>query len=80
MSLAEDLKPVMIERMKIDLAPWANAYIEEDMDKLYTELTIEKQGGLLTDSTNIKEYHELFTEKEQNESERQTKRHKLNVR
>ena len=73
MTLAEDLKPVMKGRMKIDLAPWAKAYIEEDMDKLYTELTIEKQEGLLTRFTRRKNYHyhELFTEKERDQGETQ---------
>ena len=80
MTLAEDLKPVMEERMKIDLAPWAKAYIEEDMDKLYTELTIEKQGGYLTDCTSVKDYCELLNEKEQDKSERQIKGQNLTTR
>ena len=80
MALAEDLKPVMLERMKINMAPWAKAYIEEDMDKLYTELAIEKQEGLLTGSSSIKEYHELFTDEEQNQDERQTNKGKLTAK
>ena len=80
MALAEDLKPVMKERMKIDLAPWAKAYIEENMDKLYTELTIEKQEGILTDCTNINDYHELLTEKDPNQDERQKEKQESMVK
>ena len=65
--------------MKIDLAPWAKAYIAEDMEKLYTELTVEKQENLLTDCAKIKDYRKLFTKKEQNQDERQTEKQPLAV-
>ena len=41
LTLAEDLKPDIQQRMKIEMAPWVKGYTV-DMDKLYTELTLEK--------------------------------------
>ena len=42
MEIAEELKITTEETMKIDMAPWAKAYTEVDLEKLYTELTLEK--------------------------------------
>ena len=40
-SFAEELRPHTERAMKIEVAPWIKDY-EIDMDKLYTELTLEK--------------------------------------
>ena len=41
LALADELKPDVQERMKIEIAPWVKGYAV-DMDELYTELTLEK--------------------------------------
>ena len=73
MDLAENLKPVMKERMKIDIAPWKKIYTDVDMDKIYTELQIEKQEDVLTDNKIIKDYHELFAQEQKQDDTKGTK-------
>ena len=41
LALADELKPDVQERMKIEMAPWVKGYAV-DMDELYTELILEK--------------------------------------
>ena len=71
-TLVEVLKPVMKDRMKIDVAPWAKAYTEVDMDKLYTELELEKQSDPVSSDKRIMDYQELFTNKDKNQDEAQS--------
>ena len=61
LTLAEKLKPDIKERMKIEMAPWAKAYAV-DMDKLYTEITLEKIENEPSGPTGIEctEYTKLF--------------------
>ena len=40
-SISEDLRPHTERVMKIEVAPWIKDYVA-DMDKLYTELKLEK--------------------------------------
>ena len=50
--------------MKIDMAPWATGYTEIDMEKLYTELTLESVENRPSETycEPVKEYKELFKE------------------
>ena len=67
----EEQKRYTEEAMKIDMAPWAKAYTEVDMDKLYTELTLEKLENTPASihSEKIENYQELFKSRECGESQ-----------
>ena len=62
--MAEELKTHTADAMKIDTAPWAKAYAEVDMNKLYTELTLEnvENEPLVTQQKRIEDYKQLFQE------------------
>ena len=62
----EEQKRYTEEAMKIDIAPWATAYTEVDMDKLYTELTLEKLENTPASihHEKIENYQELFKSSE----------------
>ena len=75
----EEQKRYTEEAMKIDMAPWVKAYTEVDMDKLYTELTLEKLENTPASMhrEKIESYQELFESRECGES--QDGQVKLNV-
>ena len=60
-SLAEEVKPFMEQRMKIEPFPWLRDYYV-DMRELYTELTLEKIENKLEGKTSatLKTYEEMF--------------------
>ena len=64
LALADELKPDVQERMKIEMAPWVKGYAV-DMDELYTELTLEltenKASG--PEYTKINDFKLLFEDK-----------------
>ena len=64
-NLAEDLKPHMVEAMKIEVAPWIKEYVT-DVDDLYTELSLEKLNDKACGQhrEELNSYKELFTEGE----------------
>ena len=78
----EEQKRYTEEAMKIDMAPWATAYTEVDMDKLYTELTLEKlentPASLL--SEKIENYQKLFGSPECGESQDDKVKSKANFK
>ena len=55
--------------MKIEVAPWIKEYVTE-MDNLYTDLTVEHFQEGLTKITyrTVKDYREIFKEREQSEN------------
>ena len=59
--LAEQVRPHMVQTMKMEPAPWIRDYLV-DMEQLYTELTLEKINDNLFDQERIKleSYRELF--------------------
>ena len=62
-SISEDLRPHTERVMKIEVAPWIKDYVA-DMDKLYTELKLEKVDKRPTKEGLIKlnNYNQLFEE------------------
>ena len=78
----EEQKRYTEEAMKIDMAPWAKAYTEVDMDKLYTELTLEKLENTPASihSEKIENYQELFKSHECAESQDDKLKPKANLK
>ena len=64
LNIADNLRPFTEQAMKMEVAPWIKDYVV-DMEKLYTELTLEKIDnepvGKVT--TRIENYKELFEKK-----------------
>ena len=61
-NLAEELRPVTKDLMKIEMAPWIKGYVA-DMNDLYTDLEIDKLGHkpkTTEKRTPLKDYTELF--------------------
>ena len=61
-NLAEELRPVTEDLMKIEMAPWIKGYVS-DMKELYTELEIDKlehTAKTPEKGTPLKDYKELF--------------------
>ena len=61
-NLAEELRPVTEDLMKIEMAPWIKGYVS-DMNDLYTELEIDKlehKPKTPEKRTPLKDYTELF--------------------
>ena len=60
-SIAEDVRPFTKRAMKIQVAPWLKGY-NVDMEKLYTELTLEKIENEPTGplEKRLEDYKELF--------------------
>ena len=81
MAIAEDLKPYTKEAMKIDTAPWVKACTEVNMDKLYTELTLERLENQVMEykGTTIYEYKELFQDISSKDSEDSSTASKVNA-
>ena len=63
LTLADRLCPYTTQAMKIEVAPWIRDYVC-DMEKLYTELTLEKISNEPTGekSKSLNHYSELFLE------------------
>ena len=61
MALVEQIRPFTEQAMKIEVAPWIHDYVV-DMEKLYTELTLEKVHNILEgEETNVvDDYRDLF--------------------
>ena len=61
LTIAEELRPYTADAVKIEVAPWIRDYVV-DMEKLYTELALEKIHNTPTEQESqvLNHYSELF--------------------